>query len=259
MLPDDISPERFVRAVTTAAQIDPNLLATQFQSLWIACMRACRDGLLPDGVEGAIVAYKEKAAWIPMYRGLLKKVAPNLRWITANVVYDGEMFEHWIDEHGEHLRHAPSGEFDDGKVIRVYAMGETKTGGVHIAVLSLAEINKIRKMSRASRDDAPWNTWPTEMMKKTALRRLCKLLPAGIELPEETEDEETPKPVLAPVTPLVHGAGAALDRFANASSEATSDEDADARDLVTGESAVESPPADHDPGIVPKPEKGSTN
>ena len=153
-LPSDISPDRFIRAMITSAQINPDLLACQRTSLFLACMRACRDGLLPDGVEGAIVPYKDKATWIPMYRKLLKKVAPSMKWVTAHVVYEGEEFSYWIDEYGEHLKHVPSDKYDV-PVVRAYAMALTLNGGVYIAVLPLAEINKIRKSSRASREDAP--------------------------------------------------------------------------------------------------------
>jgi recombinational DNA repair protein RecT len=37
-------------------------------------------------------------------------------------------------------------------------------------------------MSRAQREDAPWKVWPEEMMKKTALRQLSKLLPKSSDL-----------------------------------------------------------------------------
>ena len=220
-LPSDIHPDRFIRAITTAAQINPDLLATTFQSLWLACMRACRDGLLPDGVEGAIVPYKDKAQWIPMYRGLLKKVAPQMRFVTANVVYDGDEFAHWIDEHGEHLKHVPSDKYDV-PVARVYAMGQTMNGGVYIAVLPLAEVNKIRKSSRAQREDAPWNQWTSEMMKKTALRRLCKTLPITEPLPDDDDLPELEAPATAPpAIARAPGAAAALDQFAGSSPVAT--------------------------------------
>lgn len=234
-LPSDIHPDRFIRALVTAAQIDANLLACSFQSLWLACMRACRDGLLPDGREGAIVAYKEKAQWIPMYQGLLKKVAPNMKWVTAACVYEGEAFDHWVDENGEHLMHRPSDTFNDRAIVRVYAMGATKGGGgTYIAVLPLAEVNKIRKMSRASREDAPWNMWFTEMAKKTALRRLCKLLPIETPLPEDEElIEETPKPALT-VAPRERGAAAALDLFAGSPEETSAQAEASTASGETG-------------------------
>lgn len=210
-----IPPERFIRAVVTAAQINPEILACEFQSLWLACMRACRDGLLPDGVEGAIVPYKSKATWIPMYRGMLRKFQESgqFRWIAADVARVGEQFEYWITENGPHFKHTPEGS---GPVVRAYAIATTQAGGVFVAVMSMADIDKVRAMSRASRDDAPWKTWPEEMMKKSALRRLSKMLPSAPLL-----DDEEAEPVEAPATapPSIArapGAAAALEQFSRA-------------------------------------------
>jgi recombination protein RecT len=219
--PPDIPPERIIRALITAAQIDPNLLACRWDSLWLALMRACRDGLLPDGREGAIVAYKDKAQWIPMYQGLIKKFAQSGHYkaITANCVFEGDEFEHWIDENGEHLKHRPNehSDIDPAKINRVYALANSREGGVFIAVLPRAEIDKIRKVSRTTREDAPWNMWFSEMAKKTALRRLSKLLPTGPVLPDEYDEDEpegAPKLAVAPA-PRERGAAAALDMFAS--------------------------------------------
>lgn len=219
-----IPPERFIRAVVTAAQINPDILACSWQSVWLACMRACRDGLLPDGVEGALVPYKDKATWIPMYRGLLRKFQESgqYKWINASCVYEGDDFEHWIDEHGEHLRHKPSDTYDDAKIVRVYAIATTKDGGVFITVMPRKEIDKIRKHSRASREDAPWNTFFSEMAKKTALRRLSKMLPTAPLFEDEDEfiEDEATSPRLAAVNPdRERGAAAALDAFASSSPE----------------------------------------
>src|SRR5580765_140358 len=176
----DVSPEQFIRALITSAQVNPDLQACSFQSIWLACMRACRDNLLPDGREGAIVPYKSTAQWIPMYQGLLKRFRQSgeCKWIGADVVREGEVFEHWIDQGGEHFKHVPDGD-EKAAIVKVYAAALTKDGAFYVAVMSISEINKIKAMSKASRDDSPWKVWPGEMMKKTALRRLSKLLPAG--------------------------------------------------------------------------------
>jgi recombination protein RecT len=226
----DVPPERFIRAVVTAAQINPDILACTWNTVWLACMKACRDGLLPDGNEGAIVAYKEKASWIPMYKGLLRKFMQSgqFKMVTANCVYEGEEFAHWIDENGEHLKHVPGDKNDDNLIRRVYALATTKAGGTSIAVLPIAEVNKIRKMSRATREDAPWNAWFSEMAKKTALRRLSKLLPSAPIIVEEDEEgtfEEAPALAAAisspSSTPRTSGAAAALDLFAGSSEDSS--------------------------------------
>jgi len=213
-----VAPERIIRAIVTSAQINPDLLATSFQSLFLACMRACRDGLIPDGVEGSIVAFKDRATWIPGYRGLLKKfqLSGQFRHVVANCVYDGDEFSHYIDEHGEHLRHTPSDTFEDAKIVRVYAMATTKEGGVFIAVMPRKEIDKIKKISRSTREDSPWSAHFSEMAKKTALRRLSKLLPTAPlfeddETPLFEDDEAEPLAVSNERPP---GAAATLETFA---------------------------------------------
>jgi recombination protein RecT len=193
-LPPHIKPERFISSVMTAVQLNPDLLACERRSLFNACMRCAQDGLLPDGTEAAIVPYKAKAQYLAMYQGLLKKFrnSGQFKWIAANLVFEGDTFEHWIDQNGEHFKHVPADETESKKIRRVYAIATTKDGGSFIADLSLAEINKRRAMSRASRDDAPWKLWPDEMMKKTAIRVLSKLLPKSSDIDaflQRDEDE----------------------------------------------------------------------
>jgi hypothetical protein len=165
-------------------------------------MRACRDQLLPDGREGAIVPFKSTATWIPMYQGLLKRFRQSgqCRWIGGEVVRKGETFEYFIDQTGPHFRHVP-GEDTKADIVKVWAGAVTKDDAFYIAILSREEIDKIKAMSRASREDAPWRMWETEMMKKTALRRLAKLLPAGRDFVSEEDDlpvVEDTGPVLVP-------------------------------------------------------------
>lgn len=185
ILPAHISPERFNRVVTTAIQKDPNLAACDQRSLWTACLMCASDGLLPDGKEeAAFVPYKNKVQYLPMYGGLLKKFrnSGEFKSINAYIVYHDEPFEHWIDEAGEHFKHVPGDERDFKKIKRVYASATTLNGGAFIADLSLSEINKRRAMSRATRDDSPWEKWPEEMMKKTAIRALAKYLPKSSDI-----------------------------------------------------------------------------
>jgi recombination protein RecT len=215
----DVSPEQFIRAVITSATINPEIQACTWQSVWIACMQACRDGLLPDGVEGAIVPFKSKAQWLPMYQGLLRRFrrSGQFKSIVANVVREGERWMEWYDETGPHFRHEPGDSFER-PIVRVYASATTKDGGFFLASLPIAEANKIRNMSRASRDDSPWKQWPEEMYKKTALRRLSKVLPSGRDIIGDEELPELDAPTTAP-TPIARapGAAAALDQFSRAS------------------------------------------
>lgn len=225
-LPSDISVEAFIRSVVTAASLNADILAASWQSVWLACMTACRDGLLCDGIEGAIVVYKGKASFLPMYQGLLRRFrrSGQFLWVNANIVRQGEPFRHWIDETGEHFLHEP-GESFEAPIVRVYAAALTKDKAFFAAVLTLAEANKIRAMSRASRDDAPWRVWPEEMYKKTALRRLTKVLPSARDLipPEDDAPEIAFIPPTSPAAELSRASGpaAALEQFAGTTDESS--------------------------------------
>src|SRR4029077_6557892 len=113
------------------------------------------------------------------------------KWIGSDVVREGETFEHWVGNDGEHFRHLP-GDAASKPITKVYAAALTKDSGFYVAVMSMADIQKIKNMSRASRDDSPWKAWPEEMMKKTVLRRLSKLLPAGRDFFDDDDDMQQP-------------------------------------------------------------------
>jgi recombination protein RecT len=250
-LPSDIDPQKFKRAVLTAASINPDLQACAWQSLWNACLRACQDGLLPDGRQGAIVPYKDRATWIPMYQGLLLRAwrTGRFKWIGANIVREGEPWEHHVDATGEHFHHVP-GDDTDAPMLRVYAAATTLDGGTFIAVLPKAEVDKIQRMSKASRDDSPWKMWPSEMQKKTALRRLAKLLPVELGAEDEVDDEHSADAERAPIAVTGNrpaGAAAALAAFAADDEQTIEDEKAQASGSLPAsgvtEAAPTSPPA----------------
>jgi recombination protein RecT len=212
----DVSVEAFIRAIITAATINPEIQACTWNSLWNAALRACRDQLLPDGRQGAIVAYKDKAQWQAMYQGLLLRAwrTGKIKWIGAYVVHEGDLWAHHIDSTGEHFRHEPKGS-TAGKMIGVYAAATTIDGGTFVAFLPKDEADKIRDESKARREDSPWHKWPGEMYKKTALRRLAKMLPIDLALEDEDVDEAPARlPRGRPRERRPEGATAALESFA---------------------------------------------
>jgi recombination protein RecT len=229
-LPPHMKPERFISSVMTAVQLNPALMACERRSLWLSCMRCAQDGLLPDGQEAAIVPYKDKAQYLPMYQGLLKKFrnSGQFRWVGTGIVFEGDVYEHWITQEGEHFKHVPADDNSGKKIRRVYALATTKDGGSFIADLSMAEIDKRRAMSRASRDDAPWKQWPDEMMKKTALRVLSKLLPKSSDIDIFLQRDEAESLGVETVQTIDDQRGAAfgnvLDHFAGTTADQPSTE-----------------------------------
>jgi recombination protein RecT len=189
-LPPGTSADAFIRAVMTSAQINPDILACNFASIWNACMKACREGLLPDGIEAALVPYKTSATYVPMYQGQMRNFrrSGKFKWIDADLVRKGEVFEYWKTQDGVHFKHAP-GEDHDAPVVRVYAIATTTDGTSFVAVLRIEEIEKIKRKSPNTRPDGPWQQWEEWMMKKTAIKQLSKMLPTLRDLMPEDEYE----------------------------------------------------------------------
>lgn len=186
VLPAHVTPERFERVTLTALQRQPDLLSVDRKSLFGAVMQCAQDGLQPDGKEAALVKFGKGAAYMPMVAGLLKlaRQSGEIASLTANVVYEGDEFDYWIDDDGEHLSHRPSIDGDRSSIRAVYAMARTSSGESIIEVMPYAEVEKVRKASRSA-NAGPWRDWYSEMARKTAIRRLFKRLPRSTDRLEE--------------------------------------------------------------------------
>lgn len=206
-LPNHIPVEKFVRVLQTAVNNSPGLAKANRQSLLAACMRAAQDGLLPDGKEAALVTFKESVTYMPMVSGILKKVrnSGELASLSPHVVYENDLFDYWIDETGEHLKHKPKLTGPRGAMSHVYCIARMKDSACYIEVMSKEEIEKIRSVSR-SKDSGPWQQWYDQMALKSVIRRLSKRLPSSTDLevtihadddlymPPEPEKEEPKEP-----------------------------------------------------------------
>jgi hypothetical protein len=155
-----------------------------------------------------------------MYGGVLRQFrrSGQFKWLKTDVVREGERFEHWVTNAGEHFLHVPGDNFN-APIIKAYALATTKDGGEFCKVMSRAEIDKHRSFSRAQRDDSPWKVWFEAMAQKTAIIQLAKILPNARDLMgEEEELPELEAPATAPA-PIARapGAAAALEQFSRAS------------------------------------------
>ncbi len=190
-LPPQISPEKFIRVTMTAINGNPDLLEADRTTLFAAVMRAAQDGLLPDGKEGAIVAYKGRCNWLPMVAGILKKVrnSGDLKSITSQIIYEKDKFRFWTDDAGDHLEHDPQMFEDRGRVIGVYALAVTRDSGTYIEVLNAKQIAEIKATVRSS--NGPWNgPFELEMWRKTAIRKLSKRLPMSTDLEDVIRSDD---------------------------------------------------------------------
>lgn len=199
MLPAHVPAEKFKRVVMTAMVNSPDLLDCTAQSILTACMRAAADGLLPDGREGAVVKFKDKAQWMPMVGGILKKLrnSGELQSINAYVVYKQDRFRYVLGD-DEKIEHTPYIGDDPGEAIAVYAIARTTDGGVYREVMTRAQVEKVRAVSRSdtTKPDSPWMKWWDEKARVACIRRLSKRLPMSTDKEEdiramlEREDDE---------------------------------------------------------------------
>lgn len=196
-LPSHITPERFQRVVTTAVNINPDLLRADRRSLFNACSRAAADGLTPDGRDGALVMFGKQAVWMPMVAGIIKKARQSgeIANFGARIVYENEIsagrFSHKVVDGIPKVDHDPILWGERGKPVLVYSFVQFKDGLTDFEFLHADDVAKIRAVSRSA-DKGPWKDWPDEMWKKSAIRRHAKRLPVSAELFDViSRDDET--------------------------------------------------------------------
>lgn len=202
-LPPQIPADRFLRIAQTAVRQNPAIAGLDRNSLYSAFLKCAADGLLPDGSESAIVPFGGSAVYMPMVKGICKKArnSGQIKTINAQIVYTNDMYEHWIDETGEHFKHVPA-RGDRGEPMVVYAFAQTKDEGVFFEELSMSDIQAIEKMSKQS--NGPWKgPFRTEMMRKSAIRRLMKYrVPSNTDVDDVVRRDDDiyvqePKPPIA--------------------------------------------------------------
>jgi recombination protein RecT len=169
--------------------MNPSLLNGDRRSLLGSCMKAAQDGLLCDGREAALVMFGSTVQYMPMLGGILKKLrnSGELATISAQVVYDKDQFDYTLGD-DERISHKPYLGNDRGNPMVVYAIAKTKDGAIYREVMSVAEVEKVRAVSRAS-GKGPWVQWWDEMAKKTVIRRLAKRLPSSADVDQVFEHD----------------------------------------------------------------------
>lgn len=231
VLPQHIPVDRFKRVVLTAINSDEKLLTADRKSLFGACMKAAQDGLLPDKREGALVIFNTKVKnaegkdtwinavqWMPMVYGIIKKMrnSGELASIVAHEVYQKDHFKYILGDE-ERIEHEPyMGDVEPGKMIAVYAIARLKDGTIQREVMTRAQVDKVRSVSK-SKDNGPWVAWYEEMARKTVVRRLSKYLPMSTEIEDMLRRDDALFASQDTVAKIGHNGGPALE-VANTSS-----------------------------------------
>jgi recombination protein RecT len=210
LLPKGITVEAFKRVTITALQENPELLAAQRHTLFSACLKCAKDGLLPDGKEAALVIFNKNiaakgkpqewvktVAYMPMVDGLKKRIwrTGEYTYISAHPVYENDEFDYCLGD-SEYVKHKPA-MADRGKVIAAYAIIKNKYGEYMRCVLTLEDIEKIRAASKGAEGNY-WTGWFEQMAVKSAIRRLAKDLDLSVDYEDDLPVlRDEPKPLLA--------------------------------------------------------------
>lgn len=209
VLPAHIKPERLARITLTTLQKNPKLLDCTPES-FLGCILSCAAlGLEPDGLLGQayLIPYKQTCTLIPGYKGLVKlaRQSGEVATIDAHEVRVGDIFEYNYGAHpsirhvpeqapfvnGENGRRTISSAWRPGEITHFYAVAVMRDGTTQFTVMQAWEVDEIRNGSSGYQNaikykdnSHPWIAKYPEMGKKTAIRRLCKLLPASVDKPQ---------------------------------------------------------------------------
>lgn len=189
-LPKHLTPERMQRIVLTELRKNPKLSNCSAISLFGAVIQCAQLGLEPCSALGHayLIPYGETCQFIIGYRGLIElaRRSGQILSINAYAVYKNDVFDFEFGLN-PNLIHKPDYEKrkEGEEPIFVYAVAELKDGGKQFVVMHKKEVDSIRERSASAKGrTSPWLTDYEEMAKKTAIRRLFKLLPVSVELAE---------------------------------------------------------------------------
>lgn len=214
VMPKHMSSERMYQLAVSTVNQTPQLAECDVKTLLSCVMKCSALGLEPSAVDGLGRAYilpfrnkgKMTATFIIGYKGMidLARRSGEIRDISARAVFDGDEFEY---EFGleEKLIHRPSNRIHEPgeKPTHVYMVCHFKDGGHYMDVMTLDEVESVRKRSKAA-NNGPWVTDYVAMAKKTVIRRAFPYLPASVEAQQAVAaDETTPdySGVLSPIIP----------------------------------------------------------
>lgn len=244
-LPEDVTPQRFVRVAITALQASPTLAELERTSVMRSLLDSAAMGLLPDGREAAIVPFKGKATLIPMIAGF-RKIAADYGWtIYTAIAYANDVFEYeqGLDVRFRHVPVRPGAP--RGEPIAAYAVGKHQDGRRELEVLTVEEVEKIRAVSQtAQKADGPWTQWWEQMAEKSAGKRLFKKLPLSQDdkrvriVRAALEPAEAAAAIYGPQARAALAPGEQVDRSTGEITSAEAPTDAGGRPAASGDPQV---------------------
>ena len=205
VLPKTITPERMLGIFTMILKSSPMLSKCSQSSLIGAVIQTAQLGLQPGNMGHIhLIPFNNKGVMevqlVIGYKGFIELVnrSGKASILNAEVVYGNDFFEF---EQGLNpvLRHIPK-DGDRGEKVGVYCIAKNLLANEKVFVyIQKDEVEKVKKSSRSGESDySPWKNWPEEMWKKTAVKRISKLLPLSAEDQKAISADETIKTKIDP-------------------------------------------------------------
>lgn len=188
-MPRHLDPDRFVRIAITALTKTPKLKECTQESFFKCLLDLSSLGIEPDGRRAHLIPYGKECTLILDYKGIveLMRRSGDVAKIHADIVCDNDFFEH---DRGEVIKHTYDLKTDRGAMYAAYAQITLKDGNTQSAIMSKSEVDGIRSRSKAGKS-GPWVSDYNEMAKKTAIRRVSKLVPFSPEVAVIVDEAET--------------------------------------------------------------------
>lgn len=186
-LPKHCDADRFARIAITAVTKVPKLMECTPASLMKCLLDLSAMGLEPDGRRAHLIPYGNECTLIIDYKGLVELIrrSGDVVSVRAETVCENDEFS-WVN--GE-IEHKADFRKSRGEVQAVYAIAVLKSGEKQSATMTRDEVEAIRNRSRAGKS-GPWVSDWSEMAKKTAVRRLSKMLPLSSEIMSHVERDD---------------------------------------------------------------------
>lgn len=194
-LPKHLTADRLSRIALTAIRRTPKLMEADVASLFGAIMQCAQLGLEP-GTRAHLVPFwngrqsRYEVNFIPDYRGLidLARRSGQIGPFYAFAVREHDAFTYSLGLNPD-LVHVPA-ESNRGEITHFYAVARAKDNSwSQFDVMTREQVDAIRDRSKA-KDSGPWVTDYEPMGCKTVVRRLCKFLPASVEILQAVQADE---------------------------------------------------------------------
>ena len=181
-IPKNLNPEVLQRVALTAMNKTPGLADCTPESICSCLLDLAACGLVPDGRRSHLIPRGNQCTLVIDYKGYVEICYrnPDVAKVQAEVICEGDTFAH---DRGEISVHTWDATQPRGEICGAYAEVVFRSGARVAAILSLAEIHNVRDASAHGTDRAssPWVRFFGEMAKKTAIRRLMKMIPLPAE------------------------------------------------------------------------------